>query len=399
MLSIPSCTIWVRITWHFENGTVTRGKMNNSSVETRGSNWSQFLRLVNYVASLADSTNENSKCRSTPTAVPQLGDLIFSVAQLLVVPNFIDGCESTTCRSSDSGRPGGSSLDNTIVRDLFVMSARQFADCYLNELVRNCDLAERSRVFQVKTWLSCRVHFDHQLIGAMTQHLGNIGTNNETLRNVEKSISNATNGRLVFRETEDKATLSRIESFSPTFALFTLCNIREEYMATAFTQQNRFSVVDNSASTNVGKPPTVETCLVLYGENGQPDQYRERKNDATKRLFESGSSTQVQKSWPEQRLLANARGLVNRDKTLQRFVNVACAESNERGDKSHHSTDDTPEAIKLFDRHDYFESRYQADRSSATLALVRGFDTYRALLNNLCLAWGKLNYLEPRIFT
>lgn len=369
----------------------------NLSNETRGSNWSQFLRLVNYIACLTDSTNESSKCRSTPTAVPQLGDLIFSVAQLLVVPNFLDG-DSSSCRPSDSARPGGSNLDNTIVRDLFVMTTRQFVDCYLDELVRNCDLTERSRVFQVKTWLSCRVHFDHQLIGSMTHHIvGQVGSNIETLRKVEKTIGNATNGRLVFRDDADKATLSRIESFSPTFALFTLCNIREEYMATAFTQQNRFSATTETSLSSVGKPPTVDTCLVLYGENnGRPDHYRERKSEATKRLFEGGSVTQVQKAWPEQRLLANARGLVNRDKTLQRFVSVACAESTERGDRP---TDDTPDAIKLFDRHDYFESRYQADRASTTLALVRGFDTYRALLNNLCLAWGKLNYLEPRIFT
>lgn len=411
----------------------------------RGSNWTQFLRIVDLLSRVSDATAAGA-CRSTPTDVPALGDLIYSVARLLVLPNALESCPSS-CTSDAATRLGGVALDNHIVRDLFVLSVRRFTEIYLSELVQSCDSAQRARIFQVKTWLTCRLHFDHQLIDSLSQAVPTVDgtrsvTRSEARQLVEKSVTNATNGRLVFRDSPNRgpATLSRVETFSPTFALFTLCNMRDEYAATSHAQQYRFDRDD--ADANVGRPPSVQDCLMLYGTvNTSPSVVssssvhrggrvataldggggifrpngRHGKRAAIVTTNSSASNSgSVNSLWPEQKLLANARGYVNRDRTLQRFVGAACAE---KSSSSSLSTKDTiavadattatsadrtitpgvSDAIKMFDRHDHYESRFRSDRTVVPLA--RGFDAYRSLLERLTLAWAKLNFLEPSIFT
>lgn len=363
--------------------------------------WQSFIRLVNMLSRLSDSTTTGSNRIGgrQETPAPRIGDIAYCVA----------------CVVSRLGEPN----ENTITRDLFTMSVRDFTERYLTELSERCDLTERQRIYSLKIWLTCRVHFDRQLLHEMRELnnggggdgatqtakydrtkrvMSNKAKRNEALEipdlTLERSLRDAVSGRLVFEDTSslprrnDDATLSRLESFSPTFALYTLCNLRDVYSGSILRDRNRFDLnydpLENyqtsSTPTAFASPSSSSSLSLVEGRQQQRHQHdylqvRARANmhggrggavhaddDAddhddiiwsnrigrppskrnwfslcqTKRPAigarhdRSLSVASNDTIWYTQCLLVNARESINRDKTLFRYIEAAVNESSNR---------------------------------------------------------------------
>lgn len=369
--------------------------------------WNTFVQTVETLSRLGNPIKSRTN-GVTFSDAPRLGDLIFVVG-------------------STFGRNG----ENRYVRDFLTFSVRDFTELYMNELVERCDESMRRQIFALKVWLSSRVHFDHRLIvdaakdnpyeSAVRGKRRKTSATDVRDERVIRSLEEAVSGRLVFTDREqlpnrpNDAVLYQIESFSPTFALYTLCNLRDAYSATALADSNRFDErcsPSTSCSSGVGRPPIKRNWYRLTAP----------RRDVI---------------WPKQCYIVGARDLISQDKTLFRFIeaarrrestdterttvdkrhlyedrvkrSMAAATTTTGGTPSETSADDELKrqqrrvfgGVKIFNDSSVYEADYDRDRTRTSFGCDDSrekYNTFLALLNGLCVAWGKLNVFEPSVF-
>lgn len=417
--------------------------------------WNHFLSAVATLSRMGTPTTVRQN-GETYSSTPRLGDLVYVVAAMTVRRNGA----------------GGGIADNRFIRDFLTLSVRDFTERYLTQLTERCDDAVRRQIYSLKVWLTSRVHFDRRLI----IDAANDGVNESIVRGkkrrttsfetrderLTRSLEEAVSNRLVFTDRDqlpnraDDATLYQVESFSPTFALYTLCNLRDSYTVNAlldgpkaFTRNER---KDESSTDDakIGRTPNKRDWFRLCAP----------KRDVV---------------WPKQCYIVGARDLISQDKTLFRFieaarrqdavaatgataVTVTTAKSTEYEEKkqrylerlrlicSNESTTDAVAAkrkrteedwnaqrnvdqqrafdqryndprtvndqrtvndrrtnrvlggVKIFSTPSVYEEAYARDRKIETYR-DDVYKTYLDLLNGMSVAWAKLNVFEPDIFS
>lgn len=308
---------------------IVRRCHNDRDIET----WRAFTNLINTISQLSDRTSENIES-------PRLGDIIYYVARVVAGIKTIntnvgdennDNCYYNAMNCDYRGKNDENRIP--LIRDFFVSTVREFTERYLDDLVERYDIKMREKIYAVKIWLSCRIHFDHQLIKYTQQQphqQQQLSQQAQSSRIRDTRVAD----RLIFVNDENETSISRIETFSPTFAMYTVCNLREPYDRTVTNDRNRFSnninsnrddiyydeveFFDNYVSavenrntcqqaTIVGAPPSRENWINLL-----PNRNRV--------------------VWYVQSLLLNVRETVHRDRTLLRIIEQALTDDVENDD-------------------------------------------------------------------
>lgn len=337
--------------------------------------WRDFLRIVNRTSDLG-CTRDSS---------PRIGDLIYGILFLIEL-----GVTETV---DDNERPRDKVSNNPVLRDFFLLSVTDFVSKHLEMLSSLTTPDERQRLFSLKSWITCRVHTDVRLLEVAS-------TTNLVASDVE--LQESLNGRICFfdrnsipRRTCDDARLVGIDSFSPTLAVYTFCNLRDVYASTAFSDTERFddrSLEVNQTNSNhlskkrkrsrgnpnftaltvVGRPPTKKNWFSLCrGSNVNADS----------------------EEWPKQTLLVDVGGSIYRDKKLFRYIDRAITSEN----VSLNSGEETINNVRAFVRPEEYERIWKNEQFNE-ISRHATFPRFLELLDGISVAWAKLNVFESDIF-
>lgn len=365
------------VNWNGDNAFVNVNHPTAVSRRTVAVNvWQSFTRMVDTLSQLSDRTSRNRRNVESP----RIGDIVFYVARVIAEVKF--NANEPLVVDDDAGCDDYDVDDGiALIRDFFVLTVREFTERYLNDLVERYDVKMREKIFAVKIWLTCRVHFDHQVSRCSKKK------KNDVLDKVRVT------DRLVFTESPagESIDILRIETFSPTFAMYTVCDLRDPYDRNLETDRNRFKDECDEVNNNndkrrhVGAPPTKQNWINLM-----PSENRI--------------------VWYVQTLLLNARETVNRDQTLTRFIEHALnneivdggggggSEDTRQKDTAVANEEFNCSGIRTFAQSVKYEEEYQTYAKTNDLSAVDCFVVYKTLLDDLAVQWAKLNVFEPTIF-
>lgn len=357
--------------------------------------WRSFIRMIDTLSQLSDRTSQNRRNVESP----RIGDIAFYVARVIAESKFntndfltYDAVNDNSTINNNNNNNNNCDYDGlmdnnddgiALIHDFFILNVREFTTRYLNDLVERYDIETREKIFAVKIWLTCRVHFDHQL----TKRLKKMSSPTLSSNNVRVT------DRLIFIENKERSTdILRVETFSPTFAMYTVCDLRDPYDRTINTDSNRFDddndarddnrATDNGKRRIVGAPPSKQNWI---------------------NLMPSGNRI----VWYVQNLVLNARETVNRDRTLMRFIERSLNNNNNNDDVNSGGSNDSMvvatdelncSGVRTFANSVKYEQEYQSYAKNHDLSSVDCFSVYKTLLDDLAIQWAKLNVFEPNIF-
>lgn len=342
----------------------------------RDDEWNRFLSIARSMASVGFGP----ECEA-----PRLGDLIFCFATV-AVQTSIDAYDCSSANYKDRDVPGRDFLSNSIVNDFFTMDTVRFIHKYMSDMTERLDPNERAWLFELKTRLTARVHFDASLSSAPSKkcarnnnsfvtrltggNMNDVGggivggyTEDTTMTNdssrggdkkrfraADKSfglrggvgvaaeetkwgdcLNKLLRQRLVFSDTnelprqKDDFSPVRIVEFSPTLALYTWCNLQDEYKSTALGNADRFEVnrddkynhhasfASSVTDSNAAVVSSVNNGCAKLDVLGRPP----RRKDWLA-LCDGVSVNQIDA--PRQCLVKSCRELIHRDKRINRLV-------------------------------------------------------------------------------
>lgn len=342
----------------------------------RDDEWNRFLSIAKSMASVGFGPDYEA---------PRLGDLIFCFATV-AVQTLIDTYDCSDANYRDREPPGRDFLSNSIVNDFFTMDTVRFVHKYMRDMTDRLDPNERAWLFELKTRLTTRVHFDASLSSASSKRCsrnsnsfvtrlvgGNANDNgggsvggytedttmtNDSSRSREKKrfrgadksfgyrggvvgaeetkwsdcLNKLLRQRLVFSDTnelprqKDDFYPVRIVEFSPTLALYTWCNLQDEYKSTALGNADRFEVNRdekyNHYDASYANSATDQTTVAVSSVNNNCAKLdvlgRLPRRKDWLALCDGVSVNQIDA--PRQCLVKSCRELIHRDKRINRLV-------------------------------------------------------------------------------
>nr|WQF02783.1 MAG: hypothetical protein [Apis mellifra filamentous-like virus] len=351
--------------------------------------------------------SEKDAAAALVAMMDQLADVVYDTSEPLSIGKIVYKLSLSLALHLRQQKKKQQPFD--IITDFFLLDVYDFIGKYLDLISGQLTVEQRKKLYRLKVRMSCTLHFNYQLDSIRMAERVEVSDDTQPTRGDNlPSIDSVCQQQVVF--TDETRRVMYVENFSPSFALYTVAQLKRRVMPQVLVNELRnecdnedgVAAIDTAAGGNTkkkkrrkkdcpniaGAPPTVEQWhSICHGE----EQYRVAH-------------------WPKPVVTLCSRDLM-RDSMLQRFLANKDQQQQERDDNEESlevpgNKNCCGALIRVFNERQIYKSDvdsfiyaqrkiYENDKDTSEQTPQQDFCR---LMNRFCTAWAKMHYLEPTVF-
>lgn len=356
--------------------------------------------------------SEKDAAAALISMMDQLADVVYDTSEPLSVGKIVYKLSLALALHLRQQKKKQQPFD--IITDFFLLDVYDFIGKYLDLISGQLTVEQRKKLYRLKVRMSCTLHFNYQLDSIrMAERVETSEDTQQPTRGDNLPSIDSVCQQQVFFTAEDvnAGRVMYVENFSPSFALYTVAQLKRRVIPQVLANELRnecdSNIMDDETATaatkkkkrrkkdcpNIaGAPPTVEQWhSICHGE----EQYRVAH-------------------WPKPVVTLCSRDLM-RDSMLQRFL----ANKDQQQQQQQQQNDETETTFEVTGNKNccgalirVFNERqtYKSDVDSFIYAQRKVYENEKdtseqtpqqdfcRLMNRFCTSWAKMHYLEPTVF-